>query len=182
MHQISIYKHSAVNVYIFSLSMKCPLKLGKMQSELAVGENKLGYFEAEKNNYELLCVLLFPCLEAGFCEDGWGQIRPILWKSLRSPVLEDQRERKQMPSNKITVVLRMIEKIWFSFPKIAINSFIVTGQWKAEKLYKRSTFFVFAPLFLLAKQKGSCWKAAEKFPMKNWAGQGLVCRIHENIA
>lgn len=41
-----------------------------MQTELAVGKNKLGYFEVEKNNYELLCVLLFSYLEAGFCENG----------------------------------------------------------------------------------------------------------------
>lgn len=32
-------------------------------------------------------------------------------KSLRSPVLEDQRERKIILSNKIAVVLRMIEKL-----------------------------------------------------------------------
>lgn len=32
-------------------------------------------------------------------------------KSLRSPVLEDQRERKVILSNKIAVVLRMIEKL-----------------------------------------------------------------------
>lgn len=36
----------------------------------------------------------------------------LYWeKSLRSPVLEDQRERKQILSNKIAVVLRMIEKL-----------------------------------------------------------------------
>lgn len=101
-------------------------------------------------------------------------------KSLRSPVLEDQRERKVILSNKIAVVLRMIEKLWFSFPKIAINSFIARGQWKAGEL-EWCTLSVFASLLMLAEQKGSCWKAAEKFTKQNWAEQGVNMQDHENI-